>query len=276
MTIITLAQQQFYRKHGYLMVENIWPDNAINTIKDETKAFFSTFSKSSHLMSDAEFDDCLVTLFEKDFSAYHGAAKLANHGLALLGLSCHSELLTALRDLDCRLPVQCARPVMWFHSPRLAKTPRYQRLPAHQEWSNMQGSYNGMVVWAPLRTVSEEQGRLQVIPGSHKRGLLPFQAEDEEDYPFALAPDAYDEAEFIEIDVPENACLIFSTWLIHRSGINTSNQCRWTFNFRYNDASEPTFIQRHYLNPFHYSASTTLQDDFRPSASDVAPYFHEE
>ncbi len=203
-------------------------------------------------------DETLQWLFENDFDGYLGAAKLCNHLVSLHRLGTSDALVEALKSLGLDFPAICARPLMWFHSRRLAKTERYHRLPAHQEWSNMQGSLDGAVAWLPLVEVTPAMGRLQVIPGSHRHGLLPFARDDEADYPLAISHDAVREEDFVEVEVPLGSVLFFSSFLVHRSGLNTTDQTRLTVNFRYNNALESTFVERGFLNPFSYAAPEKL------------------
>jgi len=273
---MTAALIQQYQQQGFILLKDYFPINEIESIKNQTKQAFQNVFQSqlnTTKWSDEAFNSNIISLFKTDFASFHGAAKLANHIPSLHLLSLRHSLIEILKVLSIQSPVICARPLMWFHSPLVSKTERYHRLPAHQEWSNMQGSLNGIVAWSPLLEIDHDMGQLQVIPGSHLQGLLPFHAQIEKDYPFAIEPDYYDENDFKSIDVNPGDLLLFSAFLIHRSGENVSDKIRWTINFRYNDMAESSFIQRNYLNPFQFNVTEHLIDDFRPKSEHLKKIF---
>ena len=260
-----------YAEDGYIVIDELWGRQQVARVRAEIEDIFksSTRVRQPSQSPQAVVFDCLLErLFEERFSTYLGAAKLCNHLISLHRLGLDQRVEAVLRELGLSHPTLCARPLLWFHSPRLAKSERYHRLAAHQEWSNMQGSLDGAVVWAPLVDVHADMGRLQVVPGSHREGLLPI-GSGREDYPLAIRPDALRDEAFVEVDVPVGGALVFSAFLVHRSGTNRSPRTRLTMNFRYNNAKEPTFIRRDYLNPFTYEApDRLLMADF-PSPDEV-------
>ncbi|TQV71876.1 phytanoyl-CoA dioxygenase family protein [Denitrobaculum tricleocarpae] len=248
-----------FDEQGFVILPKLLAPEQLAALRADVAAVFSARADvSNHGRGRESLDETLQWLFENDFEGYLGAAKLCNHLISLHRLGTSDELVESLKMLGLEFPAICARPLMWFHSRRLAKTERYHRLPAHQEWSNMQGSLDGAVAWLPLVEVSPEMGRLQVIPGSHRDGLLPFAPDDEADYPLALSRDAVREEDFVEVEVPLGSVLFFSSFLVHRSGTNTTDRTRLTVNFRYNNALESSFVERSFINPFSYAAPEKL------------------
>lgn len=265
--------RQTYARDGYVIVPDLIEPGQIDAIRTEIAAFFARAATQPPAPTDdltaPAFHEFLFGLFQTNFPAYHGAAKLANHAVSLHRLGTDPDILSCLKTLGVGHPVICARPLIWFHSPRLAKTERYHRLPAHQEWSNMQGSVDGAVVWFPLLPVAPEMGRLQVVPGSHRDGLLPLSRDADSDYPLSIDPARIDETDFAEVDVPVGSALIFSPFLVHRSGENRSEHARITANFRFNNAADPGFAARDFPNPFQYAAPTTLDPETAPTPGDI-------
>lgn len=76
-------------------------------------------------------------------------------------------------------------------------------------------------------------GLLEVVPGSHRAGLIRFKRHDNNN-PFRPIEDWPEEA-FRPVDVAEDGVLIFSQFLLHRSGFNRSQQTRLSVQLRYND-----------------------------------------
>jgi len=46
--------------------------------------------------------------------------------------------------------------------------------------------------------------------------------------------------------------LLFSSFMVHRSGENVTDNIRWTVSFRYDDAFGNDYIKRKYPSPFTY------------------------
>ena len=263
---------QKYAKDGFVVIDELWGRAEVERIKEEVERVFRTTAgrRGPMISPDTAFDRLLEAMFSECRSSYLGAAKLCNHlnSVHRMGLDLRVERL--LQELGLSCPTICARPLLWFHSPRLATTERYHRLPAHQEWSNMQGSLDGVVVWAPLVHIDASMGRLQVVPRSHRQGLVPLSGGVQSDYPLAADVDRIKDEAFVEVDVPVGGAVVFSAFLIHRSGTNASLRTRLTANFRFNNAEEPTFVDRDYLNPFRYEAPVGLHTPDFPTRADLA------
>lgn len=81
-------------------------------------------------------------------------------------------------------------------------------------------------IWFPLDDATAASGTLQVIPGSHKHGminrghLLPESLEAE------LAP----KDKIIDVEIKAGSCLFFHPAILHRSGINTTISPRRAVN----------------------------------------------
>jgi ectoine hydroxylase-related dioxygenase (phytanoyl-CoA dioxygenase family) len=76
-------------------------------------------------------------------------------------------------------------------------------------------------------------GLLQVVPGSHKEGLIKFKASGKQN-PFVSAKE-FSDSSFIDVSVGDNQILVFSQMLMHRSGVNHSEKTRLTLQARFND-----------------------------------------
>ncbi len=91
-----------------------------------------------------------------------------------------------------------------------------------------------ITVWTALDEATEANGCVQVIPGSHKLGLLSERGhtitpEQEAEH----APEA--KSRFLEVEAGE--AILLHNLLLHRSGINKTNNSRRAFSVCYMDAS---------------------------------------
>jgi hypothetical protein len=124
----------------------------------------------------------------------------------------------------------------------------------HQDYPYNMMARGAVTVWAPLAPVTPEMGLLRYVPGSHAE-LLPIdirrgparrhtgQRQVAISDLAARAPGF--EARALSLP-PLNAgdVVIFASQLVHRSGANRSDACRWVFNARYGDLLDPELVDR--------------------------------
>ena len=129
----------------------------------------------------------------------------------------------------------------------------------------MQGSLDAVVVWIALADIDRSLGTLEVIPKSHKWGLLESEMTDG----YGKINEALNLSDIAAIDVQAGDALFFSTFLVHRSGTNVTDSIRWSCHFRYNNLQEATFIERGFPHPYIYKPQETLITDRFPSVTQV-------
>ncbi len=211
----------------------------------------------------------MARLFQEDLSSFTNCGKQAQHLVSLHRLSLDQRLLAELTELGLEQPNISTRPLLYFNSPRLAKKEVYWRLEVHQDWRSMQGSLDSMVVWIPLMDIDVQLGALEIIPGSHLRGLL--EAEMVDGYGHLRAE--IDPASFLPVEVKRGDALFFSSFLLHRSGTNTTDAIRWSCHFRYNNLAEATFIERGFPHPYLYRPQEELITPDFPAPAQVKHIF---
>ncbi|MCZ8410528.1 phytanoyl-CoA dioxygenase family protein [Achromobacter dolens] len=123
----------------------------------------------------------------------------------------------------------------------------------HQDTLYLLGSENAVTLWVPLQDVNLASGTIQVIPGSHKRGLYPFKRiSDKVIAPYVpflqrdLSLD-YDVTETPETITAERGdVVIFKQLLLHRSTPNLGQQIRWTTQLRITDLADAEYRRQRY------------------------------
>lgn len=109
-------------------------------------------------------------------------------------------------------------------------------LPYHQDagaqWQLDRDPY--VTIWTALDDATIANGCVQVIPGSHKLGLL-----SEQGHTITAEQEALycseDRSEYIEL--PAGEAVLLHNLLLHRSGVNTTNKPRRAFSVVYMDAA---------------------------------------
>jgi ectoine hydroxylase-related dioxygenase (phytanoyl-CoA dioxygenase family) len=115
----------------------------------------------------------------------------------------------------------------------------------HQDLSYNLGSVNSITYWIPLSRTDAHHGGIEVIRGSHKRGLWPCEVVNPSRKVGLLStrdivitepqtPATTIETEFGDI-------VVFSQLLLHKSLSSRSSNTRWTVQIRHTDFAEPYF-----------------------------------
>ena len=247
-----------YREKGYLLLKQCFPKEGVERVRQDAKQVFLTQMVRHGLVPSSNvpertFEDRLYEYFKQHLEEYTNCAKQTQHLLSLHRMSLDPRLEHVLMQLGLPVPNIGQRPVLFFNSIHLAKRESYWRTPPHQDWRSMQGSLDAVVAWIPLVDVDISLGALQVVPGSHKLGLLAGDYIDD----FGIVEQFGDE-DFISVEMEQGDALFFSAFLVHRSGTNSTESIRWSAQFRYNNLDEPTFIQRGYPHPYLYKPQQDL------------------
>ena len=139
------------------------------------------------------------------------------------------------KSFDC---IAIEQPVLHVMSPALRIPDGYYGTTAHQDWPSTQGSLDCVTVWIALTDASIGNFPLEVIPGSHKRGLLDGKMNGS-----VLEVEA-DDKEFVSIECKAGDVIFLSGFLVHRTGSGTG--FRVAVSQRFDNAAESTFIERGY------------------------------
>lgn len=116
----------------------------------------------------------------------------------------------------------------------------------HQDTLYLLGSKNAVTLWIPLGDVNLTNGTIQVIAGSHKRGIAPFRRISDKQplkYVPLLQRDLAIDCEITEdpttIEASRGDVVVFKQMLLHRSTPNLSRKIRWTVQLRISDLGDP-------------------------------------
>jgi phytanoyl-CoA hydroxylase len=250
--------RQAYNRDGFWLAKGCLPVEYVTAVKSEAQAVFARQLRRLGLLDGGDFSEpmfmsAMRAYFATDLEGFINCGRTCQRLLTLNRLGLDELLLEGVRALGISSPTICTQPVIYFNSRYLAKTEVYYKYPPHQDWRSMQGSLNAMVVWIPLVDVDLALGALEVIPGSHLWGLVDSQEDDW----YRSIPNLQDDA-FRSVEVEAGDALFFSSFLVHRSGNNTTEDIRWSCHFRYNDLDEPSYAERKFVTPYIYRPQQEL------------------
>lgn len=100
-------------------------------------------------------------------------------------------------------------------------------------------------VWTPLVPATVENGCMQFIPGTHKLGAVRHERKNQ--YYLEVAQEflrpRLDQA--ISVELKPGDVVLFSNLLFHQGLPNTTRGVRWSSDWRYQDATQPTMRKEH-------------------------------
>jgi phytanoyl-CoA hydroxylase len=262
-----------FRTKGAIVVRKVFRTDEVDAVRNDAKAVFvRQMIKRGYMSaipsSEQNFDLSLYKYFQHHTDEFVNCGKQIQHLISLHRLSLDPRVIGIVQELGVATPNISTRPVLFFNSRYLAKEEVYWRVFPHQDWRSMQGSLDSLVVWIPLVDIGVALGALEVVPESHKKGLVTSSVENS----FGKV-DCFDNSAFESIEVSRGDALFFSTFLVHRSGNNVTESIRWSCHFRYNNLDEATFVERGYPHPYVYKPQDQLITPNFPSASQVSALF---
>lgn len=99
----------------------------------------------------------------------------------------------------------------------------------HQDDFYVRGNDEELTVWIPLYDTKVQQGCLQVMPRTHKGGKVPHTLRVGKK---TLPASGYDnEIRYVEMN--RGDALFFSSFLLHQSSLNISDEIRYSIQLRY-------------------------------------------
>jgi phytanoyl-CoA hydroxylase len=264
-----------YRRDGYLHLRSFFLRDEIEAIRRDALRVFeqqirATDTAARLCASEQDTEQSLFRLFRQDVPRFASCGKQIQHLVSLHQLALDARILDLLAGLGLAFPNISTRPVLYFNSRHLATKEVYWRVFAHQDWRSMQGSLNSVVVWLPLHDIDRDLGALEIVPASHRLGLLTTEVVER----FGKV-DRFGDSDFQSIEVEQGDLLVFSAFLVHRSGTNCTDSIRWSCHFRYNDLAERTFVDRGYPHAYVYHPVDELMTPGFPQTEDVRRLFED-
>lgn len=187
-------------------------------------------------------------------------------------LLCHPGVLSAVRQIikkpEIRIfPNYSARPktpseahtVVWHQDAGLRSDGKPNDAPVEERME----AFNPSVcvnVWSPLVRASAKNGCMKMVPGSHNEGILrhevygsyndmvgvDFSGKHSHSKFGAYATQINNEDMkrlepfAVDVEMDRGDIVLFSQLMVHRGGTNSTEHIRWSFDWRFQDASKPT------------------------------------
>ena len=95
-----------------------------------------------------------------------------------------------------------------------------------------------LTVWLPITDATEENGCLEIIPGSHRKDLPPHCPDPVKGV--HIPPQYLPGKHRVAVPMKRGSVLFMNQMTVHSSLPNRSNDIRWSFDLRYNPIGQPT------------------------------------
>lgn len=239
-----VAQAQF-AEQGYLILRGFLSpailDEAhasINDLVDGYAEQLVSTGKRSDRLADEPFPTRLLKLYEQHLADAPVLFRPQLHLAGLFPLFFNPALLDIVETLlggEIRL------------YPNYSVRPKYPDLAAtevlwHQDGGYTEGDVGDLRmvnVWTPFVPARVTNGCMQFIPGTHKLGPVPHERRQ---YYLEIASAVLDahRDRAINIELDPGDIVLFHNLLFHRGLPNHSPEIRWSADWRYQDATQPT------------------------------------
>jgi len=236
-----------YREQGFFIARALLPVEECalvvasleKTVTDQVRQFDPGYRGTGLF-------DALHTLFRADIARYKRVVGALWRKHDVLQLLQRTEITKFLAERFGQHDLfQPGGQVVHIMAEELRIQNGYFGLLPHQDFPSVQGSLDGVVIWAPLVDVDADNFPLEVLPRHHLRGVAPMVEGGASTW--EIRPDWYDEADFVKVPMAAGDVLFMSMFTPHRSCTNgTPGRFRLAVSTRYDNGDEPTYIERAY------------------------------
>lgn len=267
--------RDFYNKQGYYISKQLLPSAAIEEILSDIEMLLKNYfqQRLNVLPTQQCLYSLLKTLFEQDPVAYGEFVKMTGVISRLPSiqlLQFHPTLLQSLQDLNIQKFLIPTGPIVNIFAADMCTNNNFLGLEAHQDWPSMQGSLDAVIAWIPLSNIHLDTNPLEIVPQSHKAGLL-AQAVTSHHY---HTVDHYGGSEFYPLEVEMGDVVFMSAFTVHRTGKQgRPDSLRAALSFRYDNAEDPFFVSRLYPTAYRRSVDRELKADHIPTCEQVRSVF---
>ena len=240
--------KEAFNRDGYVIMKTFLAPAVIEGVREELNVLvdreaerLGAVGRITDDFNDAPFETRIARLFEHCMDVAPTSFRPQLHGPRLFDLFFHSRLLDTVQLLL---------------GPEIRLYPNYTARPKFPEWKgtlvlwHQDGGYTAQAaegveelkmvnVWAPLVPAREKNGCMQFVPGTHKLGVVPH---EKREYYLEIAKEALDLrlGQAVSIEVDPGDVVLFHNLMFHCGLPNRTRTVRWSMDWRYQDANQPT------------------------------------
>ena len=272
------SRRKAFRERGFFVSKGLLDQDRLAAINGEIEQLFIAQLRRFGLPVDESgsrqsFYKNAMALLEHDVPAYINTARTTQDLPSVHQMLTSDAIVSLVRSLGVAFPVVSTKASIHLMADDLKVPNGYHKTPPHQDWRSMQGSLDSVVLWIPTTPVTVSSNPLEVVPGSHRLGLL-------ETAPHIMTPTVDDprisDEAFQAVPVEPGDVIVFSSLLVHRTGETGDGLVRIALSTRFNNALEPTYVERGYVTPYKYSYQLDLITPNFPTVEQISNVFDAE
>ena len=270
------ADLEIYRSNGFFVAKGLLEEKRVEAVRHSIAKTFGDQLAEIPVGKANDIFSAMQNLYQHDIGRYKKTAGAVWRKLDVYQLMHDPRIIGFLRDKfgwqDIFVP---GGQVALIMAHELKIPGGYFGLASHQDFPSVQGSLDGVVVWLPLVKVDRNNFPLEVIPGSHKHGLMPLGGEDNASW--EIPPDRYRESDYVAVPVDVGDVIFMSMFTVHRSSMNgTPGRYRLALSTRFDNGDEDTFIKRCYPSAYERIVHRAPYFPDFPSVAQVEALFQKE
>lgn len=273
------ALRTTFNDQGYVLVRNLIPEAIGNRVLEDVRLATTQLLRSRGLLTPelhrGELLELLKAVFTLDLNLYLSILRLGSKLQSVYALALHEGIIRLLEALGCKASVLPCGVAIHLVADELKIPGGYFGWGAHQDWSSSQGSLDQLVLWTPLMEVSKDFYPVEIIPGSHKLGVLPGDRHNANNRGalITIQSGIVDEKDFASVEMNRGDVLMFSGLLVHRTGTGSRKGLRIACGARFDNIEEHTFVNRGYPCAFRLHAETDVLYPGFPTPEQVQQLF---
>ncbi len=243
-----------FKRDGFCVAKGLLDDDEVRKVNDGLLGVVRAQLRHLGIIENpVDLFKALKMLHSADIDRYKRVVSALWRHESVFSLSIHPSIVGFMRKefgwSDYFVP---GGQVALIMSDELRIPNGYFGLIPHQDFPSVQGSLDGVVVWIPLTDVDASNFPMEVIPGSHAKGLLPMI--DRGAFTWEVPDTAYREADFRPVCVKKGDVVFMSMFTVHRSSTHgLPGSFRLAVSTRLDNANEATFIDRAYPTAYQRS-----------------------
>ena len=233
-----------YRRDGYVVVKDLIDDGELGPIRNFIKARVDEYAREQYAQGQlsSSYED---ESFERRYAAICQEQEVAPRGwnfgsfsrefydlynlpgiLHVLSLILGPEVSNlGSPALRTKLPGSVITSFPWHQDSQYVDQSEIGKKEKHTEHLHM------VSVWVPLVEATIKNGCCWVMPGSHRWGLL--DGTRGEDSNIRMEEDVEARGTPVAVPLKPGGALFMSNLCAHTSKLNTTQECRWSIDFRY-------------------------------------------
>ena len=268
------ALQEQFEEQGYVILKGVFGQEVLDNVQSELESLVNqtvdtliTSGKLHDRFASEPFETRFFRLFEGHMEDAPKSFRRELHLPGMFDLFFHPHLL----DM-----------VELFLGREVRLYPNYTVRPKFPEWEGTEvlwhqdGGYTAggdmgvrdlkmINAWAPLVPARVHNGCMEFAPGTHRLGVVPH---EKREYYLEISESHLNRhiGETIAIELDPGDAVLFHNLLFHRGLPNTSDKIRWSCDWRYQNATQPTMRDQ----KGHLARSRKFPEDVVQNAEDWA------